>query len=119
MATVEKCHAAPRQASMMSLGTEEMRSVEELSASGRNSRCHSEWQRVRGLPPPRLELGRASDVPHLRKRRLLRLVAWQACDQAFPCDHASDHEVVREGHGLAMVLRRREIRLGGTPPPRN
>src|SRR6267143_6266308 len=62
---------------------------------------------------------RASDVPHLRKRRLLRLVAWQARNQAFPCDQASDHEIVREGRGLAMVLRRREIRLGGAPPPRN
>ena len=62
---------------------------------------------VRGVPARRHPLGAPAAVPGLRSRRLLRLVAAAARDQAPRGDRRPGDPQLRAGRGLALVLRRR------------
>src|SRR5258708_440522 len=67
------------------------------------------------MPEDGRALGAPALVPDLRPRRLLRRLAEQARHQAFPCDQAPDHEELRAGRGLGVVLRRRNHVRAGAP----
>ena len=66
---------------------------------------------MRGVPGDRRDVGRAPGVPHMRPRRLLRLVAGHARDQALQGDRARDHELGDARRHLVVVLRRRGLVL--------
>ena len=69
---------------------------------------------MRGVPGDRRDVGRAQGVSRVRPRRLLRLVAGDARDQALPPDRARDHELGDAGRFLVLVLRRRGVVLDGS-----
>src|SRR6185295_5873488 len=66
---------------------------------------------MRGVPADRVPLGPSAAVPDLRARRLLRPVPGQARPPARRPGRPSDHPVVRARRGLAVVLRRRGLRM--------
>src|SRR4051794_31153732 len=74
---------------------------------------------VRRVPASGHALGTPAAVPHLRACRLLRLVADEARAAARPYDRTSHRPVVRARRGLALVLRRRNLRLSGAEPAAN
>ena len=73
-------------------------------------------RRVRGLRPRGHQLGAPADVPGLRSRRLLRLVAARARRRALPRRPGTRWSLRRARRGLALVLRRRARRLSGVLP---
>ena len=72
--------------------------------------------RLRGLPRDGWPLAAPADVPRVRPRRLLRLVAQQARDRPLQEHRPPARLVVRAGRELALVLRRRG-RLRSLRPP--
>src|SRR5216683_1798308 len=68
---------------------------------------HRQRGRLRGLPQDRGSLGAPATVHDLRTRRLLRQLAEQTRDRSFPSRPPRDHEIVRAGRGLGLVLRGR------------
>src|SRR5258706_14402894 len=67
------------------------------------------------MPEDGRALGAPAPVLDLRPRRLLRRLAQQARHQAFPFAEAPDHEELRAGRGLGLVLRRRDHVRAGSP----
>src|SRR5688500_3378044 len=53
----------------------------------------------------------SATVPHVRARRVLRLVAAAACSRARLRSGSPDRAVLRARRGLALVLRRRVVRV--------
>ena len=70
----------------------------------------AECARLRGMPQNSGRMvGASAPVPHLRSRRLLRRLAEQTCDQAFPSHTASHHRGLRSPGRLGLVLCRRSL----------
>src|SRR5207248_10961473 len=69
---------------------------------------------LRGLPGGRHDLGAPADVPEVRERRLLRLVAAAPRVPALPRDTAPGHAQFRAWRDLALVFRRQAAWLVST-----
>src|SRR5688572_8998949 len=63
------------------------------------------------MPAQRVALVASAPVLDVRPRRLLRLVAEPPCAPARARHRPPDRAVLRAGRGLAVVLRRRAIRV--------
>jgi hypothetical protein len=72
-----------------------------------SSRHAQQHGRLHRLPRDRRAVDAPAAVPHLRSRRLLRLLAEQARQQACGRDRPPDRALVRAGGGLVLVLPRR------------
>src|SRR4051812_42176661 len=64
-------------------------------------------RRLRGLSAHRWHVGSPPCLPHLRPRRLLRLLSEPACLEACRRDRAPDRKLTKALRGLVLVLRRR------------
>ena len=75
-----------------------------LRPRGRNQGGATERAGLRRLPAYRRHLGPLASVHDVRPRRLLRLLAQPARDEALSPDHASHRALARARRGLGLVL---------------
>src|SRR5262245_23918206 len=68
----------------------------------RRTTSNTEW--LRGMSEVGRALGASATLSDVRTRRLLRQLAEQARDEAFPCDPAPHHQELRARRGLGLVL---------------
>src|SRR5690242_5519136 len=82
----------------------------ELHASRSGSRRPAAHTgRLRGMLEDARPLGASAALPHVWPRRLLRQLAGQARDEAQSLDGPPDHQELRAGRGLGLVLRGRAL----------